>query len=139
MGRRDVILLDTHILVRYAAGDRKLGKRAIRSIDSALRKSELAVSAISFWEVAMLVEKRRLKLQSAPIAFRALALRQGIYEYPVDGEIAIRSAELTALHADPADRIIAATAISAGATLITADAQLLGAQLAGLRVQDGTR
>ena len=134
-----MILLDTHMLIRYAAGDRKLGKHAIRVMEGALRKSELAVSAISFWEVAMLVEKRRLKLANAPIAFRALTLRQGIVEYPVDGEIAIRSAELTNLHAEPADRIIAATAIWAGATLITADAQLLTAPHSGLRVQDGTR
>lgn len=133
-----MILLDTHVLVRYAVGHRELGKRAVRSIDNALRKRELAVSAISFWEVAMLLEKRRLKLNDTPIAFRALTLRQGIAECTLDGEIAIRSVELTALHGDPADRIIAATAIASGATLITSDAKLLAARLAGLRMQDGS-
>lgn len=110
-----MILLDTHILIRYATADRRLGKRASAAID------------------------RRLKLNDTPMAFRALTLRQGITERPVEGEVAIRSAELPSLHADPADRIIAATAIFDGATLVTADAQLLGAKLDGFRVQDGTR
>jgi PIN domain nuclease of toxin-antitoxin system len=133
-----VILLDTHVLLRYALGDRKLGKRATRSIDGALRRSELCVSALSFWEIAMLVEKRRLKLSDTPTAFRALTLRQGIIEHPLDGAIAIRSAELTGLHGDPADRMIAATAISTGSTLVTADAQVLVVRVAGLRVLDAT-
>jgi PIN domain nuclease of toxin-antitoxin system len=42
-----------------------------------------------------------------------------------DGEIAILAAELTGLNGDPADRIIAATAIANDATLVTADENLL--------------
>ena len=43
----------------------------------------------------------------------------------VNGEIAVLAAELDALHGDPADRFIAATAIQRGATLLTADTRLL--------------
>lgn len=49
----------------------------------------------------------------------------GIKELPLDGEVALRAAELTGLHADPADRFIAATALVHDATLITADERLL--------------
>ena len=48
----------------------------------------------------------------------------GLIEIPVDGDIAIRANELTGLHADPADRLIIATALG-GHTLVTADARLL--------------
>jgi PIN domain nuclease of toxin-antitoxin system len=56
-----VILLDTHVLVRYLMGDKKLGRRAVASIDKVLPDDEVFVSAISFWEVAMFVERRRLR------------------------------------------------------------------------------
>ncbi len=133
-----MILLDTHILVRYASGDKKLGKRALASIEGALRTRALSVSAISFWEIAMLVGKRKLRLSDTPMAFRTLVLQQGIAEHPVDGETGIRSAELSSMHADPADRIIVATAILSGATLVTSDTQILSMKLAGLRTQDGS-
>jgi len=59
-----VILLDTHVLVRYLMGDKKLGKRAVATIDKALPDDEAFVSAISFWEVAMLVERGRLQIDA---------------------------------------------------------------------------
>lgn len=133
-----MILLDTHILVRYAAGDRKLGKKALAAIERALRNRALLVSSISFWEIAMLVQKGKLKLSYTPMALRALSLQQGIAERSVDGEIGIRSAELASMHPDPADRLIVATAILSGATLVTSDAQILDVALAGLRTQTGS-
>ena len=52
-----MILLDTHVLVRLLSGDPKLGKRARVTIDRAGRRDEVFVSAISFWEIAMLVAR----------------------------------------------------------------------------------
>lgn len=98
-----MILLDTHVLVRYLMGDKKLGRRAVSAIDKALPDDEVFVSAISFWEVAMLVERKRLRMDLTVQAFRTLALRHGIHEEPVDGEIGISAAELPDSHADPAD------------------------------------
>jgi PIN domain nuclease of toxin-antitoxin system len=49
----------------------------------------------------------------------------GAAELPLTGEIAILAGELDGLHADPADRFIAATAIAHNATLVTADDRLL--------------
>src|SRR5207248_2288461 len=76
--RGEVILLDSHVVVRYLEGDRKkLGRRTVAAIDKTLSDSEVFVSAISFWEIAMLVAKDRLELDMTVPAFRVLALRHG--------------------------------------------------------------
>ena len=133
-----MILLDTHVLVRYLVGDRKLGRKAVAAIDRSLAVGEVFVSAVSFWEVAMLVDKRRLEIDVTVSAFRTLALRHGIQEEPLDGEIAIAAAELPDSHADPADRMLVATAALRGLTLVTADDALLGWKLRGFRALDAT-
>ncbi len=56
---------------------------------------------------------------------RHLILAAGASELPLTGEIAILASELDGLHSDPADRFIAATAITHDATLVTADERLL--------------
>ncbi|CAN5442258.1 type II toxin-antitoxin system VapC family toxin [soil metagenome] len=133
-----MILLDTHVLVRYLMGDKKLGKRAIAAIDKSLPLDEAFVSAISFWEVPRLVERGRIDLDTTVFAFRALALRHGIQEDPVDGEVAISAGELPPKHGDPADRLLVATAMLRGLTLITADQILLSWKLRGFRTHDAT-
>jgi PIN domain nuclease of toxin-antitoxin system len=133
-----VILLDTHVLVHYASEDRKLGKRARIAIDRALSRDEAFVSALSFWEVAMLVAKRRLDLDTTVAAFRAATLATGLQEAPVDGDIAITAGELVDHHGDPVDRMLVATALVRGLTLLTADAVLLDWKLRGLRVEDAS-
>lgn len=132
-----MILLDTHVLVHYSR-DEKIGKRALSAIDRALGRDELFASAISFWEVAMLLAKRRIALDTTVAAFRLTTLREGILEQPVDGEIAIAAGELPDAHGDPADRLLVATAIVRGLTLVTADDTLLGWKLRGFRAQDAT-
>jgi PIN domain nuclease of toxin-antitoxin system len=133
-----VILLDTHVLVRYMRDEGKLGRRARSTIDRAVAKDELFVSAISFWEVATLVTRRRLELDTTVAAFRDLAIRNGAREQVLDGEIAALAGELPDAHGDPADRMLVATAIVRGLTLVTADAMLLGWKLRGFSVRDAT-
>jgi PIN domain nuclease of toxin-antitoxin system len=116
-----VIVLDTHVLIWFAEDVPELGKRAAAAADEALRSDELAVSAISFWEIAMLARKGRLELADAPAAVRRKVLEQGIREIAIDGSIGMGAAELSGFHGDPADRIIVATAVANDATLITAD------------------
>ena len=105
----------------------RLGDRlpiASREIERAWQSDELAVSAISFWEVAMLVDKGRIKLASDVRAWRHENLEAGVVEIPVDGEIGIRAVGLANFHADPADRLIVATAL-AGHRLVTSDRRIL--------------
>jgi len=125
MGSRPVTLLDTHALVWLTEGSLRLGAEARRRADAALGEDQLAVSAISFWEIGMLQAKERLQLRQPAGAWRADLLDLGLRELAVDGGIAIAAATLPAFHQDPADRIIVATASLAAATLVTADERIL--------------
>jgi PIN domain nuclease of toxin-antitoxin system len=119
-----VILLDTHAAI-WLAIDTGLGRQSQRIADKALADDRLAVSAISFWELAMLIAKGRLRALKSAGEQRAKLLAAGIRELPLTGEIAILAAEIEGLNGDLADRIIAATAIAYEATLMTADSNLL--------------
>ena len=118
------MLLDTHVFVWLDAGSDKLGKQARQAIEAAFEAGSLAVSAISFWELAMLQQRGRIALP--PIrTWREELLDMGLREIAVDGEIGLAAAELQDFHPDPADRLIVATAISQDAVLVSADARIL--------------
>ncbi|CAN5881093.1 hypothetical protein BH11PSE3_BH11PSE3_44170 [soil metagenome] len=102
-----------------------LGEKAAQEIELALRTTRLLTSAASFWEVAMLVAKKRIVLDRAVDRWRLDALRSGIEEIPLNGELVIDAVALADLHLDPGDRFIVATALKTGATLVTSDAGLL--------------
>jgi PIN domain nuclease of toxin-antitoxin system len=118
------VLLDTHALIWLDQDDQSLGSEARKRADLALQQGCLAVSAISFWEVAMLIAKGRITMSLPPAAWRRDLLRLGLVEIPVDGEIGVAAAQL-GLHGDPADRLIVATAQLKGAILLTADQPIL--------------
>ncbi|MFT5452963.1 MAG: PIN domain nuclease of toxin-antitoxin system [Enterobacterales bacterium] len=134
MGCRKVILLDTHVLVWLSEGNSKLGSESVSLIDNALKKNELFVSSISFWEVAMLVEKRRIDLLMNVQLWRRSLIDNGIQEIDLRGDIAIESALLPNFHGDPADRIIVATAQQMTMSLCTADEKILNWQSKLLRI-----
>ena len=117
-------LLDTHVLLWLRVGESRLGPRARREIDLAWQSNEVAVSSISFWEIALLQDRGRVNLHGEPGPWRRELLEQGLIEIPVDGEVGIRAVELADFHADPADRLIVATALG-GHRLLTADNRML--------------
>jgi PIN domain nuclease of toxin-antitoxin system len=125
MGCTQVILLDTHVAIWLNMNDAALGKKTRAMTAAALEGGQLAISAISFWEMALLIAKGRLRALDDAHEQRMLMMQAGIRELPLTGDIAILAVELENLHADPADRFIAATAIAHNATLITADETLL--------------
>lgn len=118
------VLLDSHAVIWLVGGLAELGRKARRAAERAAREDRLLVSAISFWETAMLAAKGRLGLPD-PEGWRGSVLALGITEVSVNGVVAIASARLEGLHPDPADRIIVATALAERATLVTADTRLL--------------
>jgi PIN domain nuclease of toxin-antitoxin system len=121
-----VILLDTHTLIWLMADDPRLGLRARNQIDPAFADAQVSVSAISFWEMAMLAERKRIAIAPNDVAaFRNRVISLGFDETLIDGEIAIAAGMLPLLHGDPADRLIVATAVVRGMTLVTADAAIL--------------
>lgn len=119
-----MILLDTHVVLWLRAGDPRLGFKARAEIDNAWESQQLAISAMSFWEIAMLRNKGRLSYPENVSQWRREQLSQGTIEIPVNGEIGIRAYDLPNFHPDPADRIIVATALE-GHRLITADELIL--------------
>ena len=121
----NAVLLDTHVLVWLLGGDDRLGRQARELADMAMREDGLLVSAITFWEVAMLVQRHRLALTQPVASWRQKVLELGIAEVPLSGDIGILATELADFPPDPADRFIAATAVARGATLITADQGIL--------------
>jgi PIN domain nuclease of toxin-antitoxin system len=120
-----VILLDTHALIWLAEGHPQLGDRARQLADNALAHDGLGVSAITFWEIAMLHQRRRIQLLPPVAAWRQRLIEHGVREWPVTGEVGMAAAALLEFHPDPADRFITATALLYGATLVTADDRIL--------------
>jgi PIN domain nuclease of toxin-antitoxin system len=125
-----MILLDTHVLVWLDEASPRLGASAIKMIDNAFHSGAAMVSAISFWEIGMLIRKGRIQMDMDLAVWRSDFLEQGLIEVPLSGDIGIRAAEFDHFHGDPADRLIAATALKKSAKLLTADERLLNSGLA---------
>lgn len=120
-----MLLLDTHVLLWHRFGDSQPGIETRRALDAAWVSHEVAVSAIAFWEIALLRSKNRLDFVGDASVWRAQLLYDGLTGIPVDGEIGIHANLLPNFHADPADRIIVATAFEGRHHLVTADESIL--------------
>ena len=116
--------MDTHVLLWSRTGAGQTGPRSRWRIEQALHESDLAVSAFTFWEIAMLRARGRINLPGDIGHWRRGLLDNGLVEIPVDGEIGIRANSLAGFHSDPADRIIVASALQ-GHRLLTADDRIL--------------
>jgi PIN domain nuclease of toxin-antitoxin system len=122
-----MILLDTHALVWWVSDPSRIADKARRLVDKAVEVgTPIGVSSISIWEVAMLVDRNRLAFtMSAELWISHVEALPFLTFLPVDNRIAVRSLHMADFpNRDPADRIIAATAIGVDATLVTADAGL---------------
>lgn len=122
-----MIVLDTHVLLWWVNGSGQLSATAEKAIKRTLAKgSEVLVSAISAWEVSMLIEKGRLILSmDVENWFDEVSQIDGVRFIPVDHEIAIKSTVLPGIfHKDPADRMIVATARKLAISLVTADEKI---------------
>jgi PIN domain nuclease of toxin-antitoxin system len=120
-----VLLLDTQVLLWLSAEPERIGTEVHRRIKTGLAAAENSVSSISFWEIAMLIGKGRYRLVKPVLDWREDLLARGIAEIPVDGAIAAQAGGLDWEHGDPADRIVVATAMRLGATLLTTDRRIL--------------
>jgi PIN domain nuclease of toxin-antitoxin system len=120
-----VIVLDTHIWVWWVHADPRLSPQQ-HQILTAHEQTGLGVSAISCWEVAKLVEYKRLVLPCPPLEWLDQALADpGIQLLDLSLQIATESTELPGeFHKDPADQIIVATARVLNSPLLTADEKI---------------
>ena len=121
------LLLDTHVLIWLINGDAALSRAAKQEIDDASADRETLVSVVCFWEIGMLQLKRRIRLAGSVLDWTRDAVnRPGITVAPLTPEIVAASSFLPGrFHADPADRMIVATARETGATLLTRDRRIL--------------
>ena len=116
-----MIVADTHAWVWWAAEDEMLSRPAL----TALAKTDsVGIAAITLWEVAMLVEKNRLMLDRDVLAWLQKAIsKTHVVVLPLTPEVAV-SATTTPHFRDPADRLIAATALTHGVPLVTKDERI---------------
>lgn len=121
------ILLDTHIAVWLSDASPQLKPTTLSMIESGFYTGQLCISTISAWEVGLLVSKNRLDLGQPPLAWFETFVKQfNISVLEITAEIAINSSFLTGkVQADPADRIILATALAHSATLVSADKEII--------------
>lgn len=121
------LLLDTHIFLWLMSGDTALEDKIKTQIIHAAKTNTLVISAISIWEIAMLVKKGRITLHSPVRDWVQQALETpGLSLLNLTPEIFCESTLLPGeLHKDPADRMIIATARLHQASLLTRDDNIL--------------
>ena len=121
-----MVLLDTHVWLWWLSSPDLLSPPARAAIDGAAATGAVLISTISAWEVTLLVQKGRLRF-SLPVEdwiSRTEAL-PFVRLVPVDAAIAVRAVNFPApCHSDPADRLIAATALLRGLPLVSKDDKL---------------
>lgn len=113
-----MVVLDTHAAVWWASDPRRLGRGARVRLE---REDRLGIPAIVFWEVALLVRRRKLDL-GMPVKEWARVIQNvpRVAALPLTAEVAVEADNLE-MHADPADRFIVATALLHGAPLVSKD------------------
>lgn len=123
MGRRAgrLTLLDTHVFIWWLAGGGSLSAPA----EAAIRHSSRLVSPISFWELAVLVDRGRVALDRDLHRWSRDILAAGLVDVaPMTPSTAISAGLLSDFHGDPADRLIYATARELGAALVSKDRRI---------------
>ena len=102
-----------------------MGPAARGHIAIADEQRSLAVSAATFWEVAMLIRKSRLSMTRHVEEWHDNFVDLGMIIVPLSADILMQAVQLKDFHNDPADRFIVATAMNIEATLVTADRPIL--------------
>ncbi len=115
------VLLDTHVVQWWSAEPARLSARAA---DLLLRADELAVAAITWFELAWLARHERI-IVAIPIRSWLDQLAAQVQTIAITPAIADTAVSLPAsFPGDPADRLIYATAVENGLTLVTKDGRL---------------
>lgn len=123
-----MIVLDTHVLVWWVNGDSQLSENARAAIEHEQKAENglILISAISAWEVAMLIEKGRLALSmSVDDWLDVVAEIESVRFVPLDVAVGVQATRLPGdFHKDPADRMIVSLARHLNAPLVTADEKI---------------
>ena len=115
-------LVDTHIVLWVAANSPLLSERAKAAILD--KSSEIYVSIVSAWEVAIKLGTRKLNLDGGLSEFFRMIDDNGFITLPIGRNYLLKLQNLSDFHKDPFDRLIVATATIEDMILITADVNL---------------
>jgi len=125
------VLLDTHALIWWVDDPKRFSAAQTRAVNRASKSGTLWVSEISFWEVASLIERGRLRLaMELDQWLEAASAEPLIRRCGISPAIARELVSLTSTRDwDPADRVLVATARVLGAKLVTSDSRIIDAEL----------
>jgi PIN domain nuclease of toxin-antitoxin system len=116
-----MILLDTQAVAWLALAPEKLSAAADAAIAASSKEGGLAIADKTLWELAMMWSKKKINLDR-PLGEFLLSVQQHCVVLPLTAAIAERSIQFGKMFlSDPADQIIAATALVHGMMLVTAD------------------
>jgi PIN domain nuclease of toxin-antitoxin system len=118
-----MIVLDTHVWLWWVSDPAKLSRVAARNIKAA---SSIGIPAVSCFEVAAAVAKRRISLDRDTLEWLQQSLTLPRVELlPLSPAIAVKATQLgRSFPGDPADRLIVASALLASAPLVTKDERI---------------
>ncbi len=121
-----MITVDTHVIIWDALKPELLSKKAKSELKHANRNDGIIICDISLWEIAMMINKKRIEIDIPYLEFIDLVKTLNNYIFQeITPEIADLSTNLPLdINSDPADRIISATALVSNTPLITADKNL---------------
>jgi PIN domain nuclease of toxin-antitoxin system len=121
-----MIVLDTHAWIWFVNDPRQLSAPARRAAEEAMSGRSIYISSISALEVALLAASGRIELTIDVHDWIAKSEALPFINFvPVDNAIFLRSVFLPGpLHADPADRVIIATALMKGIPVVTKDEKI---------------
>jgi PIN domain nuclease of toxin-antitoxin system len=119
-----VILLDTHALIWMSSDPKRLSAKARDAIKGARETTGIAIASITLWELAWVAEDRRVLTNGSVESFVREAVSRVMIR-PMTPEIVALAVRLPANYPkDPADRLIASTAIIDAIPLVTADERI---------------
>jgi len=116
-----VILLDTHVLIWMSSDPHRLSKKAREAIRAARAKTGIAVASITLWELAWAAENHRIVVSGSVESFVRETISRVITREMTPEIVALAVRLPLGFPKDPADRLIASTAIVDGIPLVTAD------------------
>ncbi len=126
-GRERLIVADTHVILWDALRPELLSQKAREAFQKANRSGGILFCSVSLWEIAVLMQKKRIEVGVPYIDFITLLTSANKYVFQeITPEIASLSTTFSPdITSDPADRIISASSLATKAPLVTADRNLL--------------